>query len=287
MQIRIYQDGTFESLSAAVKTEFATLKADLKTITKVEGLRVKREAAKKAGNALKDKAFLAEIKKLKATLSSNRNSSVAIVREKIAKLSKAATAPKLTKGNKTGDPRRNPTRLKSAPKEQLAARQRKAVHAPKKPTYAPSTVTKDRKAHSDKIHELIGYPKGAGLTATEKKDVKEYIKLGSAHNILRHLETQPPAKARSAGKVIGAGLGQSERDEVRTAFRAYRKRENAAIMGSKPDGGKKQNKALDMLIKDLNKGDKLHGIVGSDRRKAFELAAGIIDTDNAINKRPS
>lgn len=122
MQIRIHPDGTFESLSAAVKTELATLKADLKTITKVEGLRVKREAAKKAGNALKDKAFLAEIKKLKATLSSNRNSSVAIVREKIAKLSKSATAPKLTKSNKTGDPRRNPTRLKTLrkPKEQLS-----------------------------------------------------------------------------------------------------------------------------------------------------------------------
>ena len=116
MQIRIYLDGTFESLSTAdTKAELATLKADLKIITKVEGLRVKREAAKKAGNTEKDKAFLAEIKKLKATLSSNRNSSIEIVREKIAKLSKAAIAPKLTRGNKTGDPRRNPVRKKAAP----------------------------------------------------------------------------------------------------------------------------------------------------------------------------
>lgn len=113
MRIKIYLDGTFESLSAVdAKAEVAALKADLKTIGQVEKLRTQREAAKKAGNSAKDKDLLTKIKALKKTLHSVRNSSTAIVMEKLAKARKTVTAPKLTSGNKTGDPKRNPTRKK-------------------------------------------------------------------------------------------------------------------------------------------------------------------------------
>lgn len=82
MQIRIYLDGTFESLSAAKtitpaekRARIKELQADLKIIKKVEALRHARTDAKRMANKVKDKALLAQIKALKAKLSSNRNSS--------------------------------------------------------------------------------------------------------------------------------------------------------------------------------------------------------------------
>lgn len=202
MQIRIYQDGTFESLSAVdTKAELAALKADMKIITKVEGLRVKREAAKKAGNKEKDKAFLAEIKKLKATLSSNRNSSVAVVREKIAKLSKAAIAPKLTRGNKTGDPRRNPVRKK-------ALRGPGGIKPPK-----PSRPKEE--LYDDMDQKTLA----AQIKKLEKKESTLEASMGR-YDIIAHspdVSEARKSKAREQVKALGKELYtvQSELEEAR------------------------------------------------------------------------
>ena len=178
--IRIYQDGTFESLSAVdVKAQLADLKADLKVITQVEKLRAARTDAKRTANTAKDKELLGKIKALKAKLTSNRNSSQAVINAKIGKLKDVVNAPKVTRGNKTGDPKRNPTRMESTRvaryEETMNGIQDKRLqkafeHASNElKSTTPRTVEfKERSAKLKKIKEMMAQSKkGAEFTKTE------------------------------------------------------------------------------------------------------------------------
>lgn len=220
-QIRIYLDGTFESVAAAKdpKAELAALKADLKTITKVEGLRVKREAAKKAGNKEKDKDLLSQIKGLKKTLSSPRNSTAKIVQDKIAKLGAAPAKPDL--------------------KAKLASRQTKAVRAPKKPSNSEERVKAARPARQTakvkarlrdletKIgileHDLSKVPKGAKYNlrremlsenlADAKKQVQSLEHTGK-EAILPARTSAPLKKRRIARETEEDAVGRRKRQAI-------------------------------------------------------------------------
>lgn len=290
-QIRIYLDGTFEA--TAGKYSFATdkerrdrikvLQGDLKIMDKVEKLRVEREHNKKAIAGLKgpqkekarakDKEFLGKIKDLKAKLTSPRHNSSKLIGQMIRQTMDTVVGGK-TIGQIAKEAGIKPG-SKSSPKEQLAARQRKAVHAPKKPTYAPSTVTKNRKAVESKQFDTLGLD---NLSAKEKTTAKKYLKMNT-HDILRATEGGKPAESRLAGRIIAGQLGPEDRDAVRAAFSKHQNRVTRNILRTKPDGGKADSAAAAELMRALNKGDKLHGIIG-DPRKAFELAAGIVEGDD-------
>lgn len=220
MQIRIYLDGTFESLSAAdTKAQLTALKNDLKIITKVERLRAARTDAKRMANAAKDKELLAKIKALKATLSSNRNSSIEIVKDKIAKLGAAPAA-------------------KPDLKAKLAARQTKAVRAPKKPSNSEERVKAARPARQTakvkerlrdletKIgileHDLSKVPKGAKYNlrremlsenlADAKKQVQSLERTGK--EAVLPARTSAPTKRRIARESTEDAVGRKKRQAI-------------------------------------------------------------------------
>lgn len=279
-QIRIHLDGTFEA--TAGKYSFATdkerrdrikvLQGDLKIMDKVEKLRVDRERNKKTIAALKgpqkekarakDKEFLGKIKDLKAKLTSPRHSSSKIIggmiRQTMDTVVGGKTIGQIAKeaGIKPGS---------KAPAKKPA----------KRPTYAPSTITKTRKAVEGKQFDTLGLD---GLSAKEKATAKKYLKMNT-HDILRATEGGKPADSRLAGRVIAGQLGPEDRDAVRAAFSKHQNRVTRNLQRTKPDGGKADRAAAAELMKSLNKGDKLHSIIG-DPRKAFELAAGIVEGDN-------
>ena len=264
MLIRIALDGTFTSLSAKAKTispaekraKIKELQADLKIIKKVDALRVVRAAAQKAKDSVKSKDALDKIRALKKTLSSTRNSSTEVVQNFIKAVmdmptGEAKTVVKLDKESKTPA---NPAR---------------------RPTYAPSTVTKTRKAVESKQVDTLGL---GDLSTKEKATAKKYLKMNT-HDILRATEGAKLAESRLAGRVIAGKLGPEDRDEIRAALSKHQNRVTRNLMRTKPDGGKADRAAAAELMRSLNKGDKLHGIIG-DPRKAFELAAGIVEGDN-------
>jgi hypothetical protein len=160
--------------------------------------------------------------------------------------------------------------------EELKALGTKKTSA-RKSSYAPSTVTKTRKAVESKQVDTLNL---GNLSAKDKATAKKYLKMNT-HDILRATEGGKPAESRLAGRVIAGQLGPEDRDAVRAALSKHQNRVTRNILRTKPDGGKADRMAAIELMKSLNKGDKLHGIIG-DPRKAFELAAGIVEGDDAM-----
>lgn len=213
MKIRIYLDGTFESLSAAKtltpvekRAKIKALQADLKTIKKVEALRVTREAAKKAGNKVKDKELLAKIKALKATLSSNRNSSSEIVSKFIR-----AVMDQPTGAAQTGPDR--------AP---LTAAERAARDA--KPAAKTRGKSKDEKAL-----DRVDAAENALIKYREGKSVHDKIRPGDkvAKAEMREMEQLmadlPEAKANYRKMPKSAPM-QKSRDNAKKMIDAMEKR---------------------------------------------------------------
>lgn len=181
MKIRIYLDGTFESLSAAKtltpvekRAKIKALQADLKTIKKVEALRVTREAAKKAGNKEKDKDLLAKIKALKASLSSNRNSSSEIVSKFIRAVmdmptGAAKTIAQLDKESKAPVGKKAP--IKSPAGKKVAAKQAvQRSKEPADPTKKRTTFTPIEKKMRRAIGGALTY--GDAVTNGDLKHLK-------------------------------------------------------------------------------------------------------------------
>jgi hypothetical protein len=261
--IRIYQDGTFESLSAVdVKAQLADLRADLKIIIQVEKLRAARTDAKRMANTAKDKELLGKIKALKAKLTSNRNSSQDVINAKIGKLKDVVNAPKVTRGNKTGDPRRNPTRMKSSPVARYEAtmqgiqdkRLQKAFeHASNdlKSTTPRTVEFKERSTKLKKIKEMMAQSKeGTEFSKTELAAVA------------------PPASKPSTKKSIPAPKGAEPgfKKHALNPGTNYTKEDKVAL---------KKYAALGSPKSIVAAANKLKG--GKDIRNAGHAAAGYLN----------
>jgi hypothetical protein len=230
-QIRIYLDGTFEA--TAGKYSFATdkerrdrikvLQGDLKIMDKVEKLRVDREHNKKTIAGLKgpqkekarakDKEFLGKIKDLKAKLTSPRHNSSKligqIIRQTMDTVVGGKTIGQIAKeaGIKPGS--------KSTPKEQLAARQRKAVHGVKK------AVEKEPSGSNAGVLKAAGV-KLSALNAADKANVKKLAAMKDHQEMAEAVtlgEISPrgmgaSGTVRNAGKLIAAHLKPEERATV-------------------------------------------------------------------------
>lgn len=252
--IRIYQDGTFESLSAVdVKAQLADLKADLKIIIQVEKLRAARTDAKRMANTKKDKELLAKIKALKAKLTSNRNSSQDIINAKIGKLKDVVNAPKVTRGNKTGDPRRNPTRMKSSP-------------APKEETGSAANLTlKDQKI----LKSLRAGLKSLQYTQSRTKPNDEhYAARNEQIESFKDKIKDVLAKGKGTKKAapVAKGVGPGFKKHALNPGTNYTKEDKAAL---------KKYAALGSPKSIVAAANKLKG--GKDIRNAGHAAAGYLN----------
>lgn len=277
MQIRIYLDGTFESLSAAdPKAALAALKADLKIIVQVERLRAARTDAKRMANVKKDKELLVKIKALKAQLSSNRNSSSDIINGKIGALKGATPPSKVTRGNKTGDPRRNPTRLKSVPAQ--PARSAKSLKA-----------LNDHKALMDKAPDaqhVADALLNTHIKGEAKKALTKYGKMTEPSAIVKGANSETsPKNIEMAGRAAAARLTLGQLHVIGKMHKTMVAAENRAW---KKKAGPEREAAFDAAKAKLLAGINRTKILGeklkdADTAKAF--ADGIRSSHSIISEQ--
>lgn len=224
MQIRIHLDGSFEAVAAY---KFATdkekrdrikvLQGDLKIMDKVEALRGVRETNKKvvAGSKAgpqkdkaraKDKEILDKIKELKGKLSSPRHSNSKLIGQMIRQ-----TMDTVVGGKTIAQIAKE---SKSTPKEKTAARQRKAVNAPKAPAAKePGNNAGVLKAAGVKL---------SALNAADARNVKKLLGMKDHQEMAAAVAEGHATPAgmgasgtvRNAGKLIAGHLSPAERSKV-------------------------------------------------------------------------
>jgi len=291
--IRIHADGTFETAhveataatSVELKANITALKKDLSIIDKIVKLRATRERIQqerlrnshKSGPAAaiahtKRVAKINDaIKTLTGTISGGKFIKPELIRtrintatERYEKARAAAKAPKLTRGNKTGDPRRNPQRLKTvrAPKDHGAAFDRGAKKIAGTVTRGIRSELRDHGktalvpvSNKPGAKAPVAKPSGKAADTATKHATKP--SRGAIGNTLAEIKA---VKARIAtGELKGAKLirAREELEKQREALRGLRAGKSPANQRAivKPGAAKHMGGAKKIVGKPSGMGD--------------------------------